>query len=147
MERGILRTFKPDGTPVEIYDADALTKAEFTTFGSFSEEEWSTGKKWIDGKSLYGRTFNTGVLPNNTTKYVSVDIGDTSKVVYLEGYGYNPIRNTVTLLPMVQVSSVIACGYNGVGHPQAEKSIFLQTNGDLSAFTESFITLYYTKDV
>lgn len=96
MERGILRTFKPDGTPVEVYDAEALTKAEFTAFNTYSTDEIDTGKKWIDGRTIYKRVCDLGFLPNTTSKVVAHNIINLDLMISIAGIFYHPDNGGTT---------------------------------------------------
>ena len=97
MERGILRTFKADGTPVEIYDAKALTKAEFTAFNTYSTNEVDTGEKWIDGRTIYQKVIDCGAGPNSatgsTSKQVPHNIQNYYKCISISGNRYDTALN------------------------------------------------------
>ena len=142
MERGILRTFKPDGTPVEVYDAEALTKAEFTVFNTYSTDEIDTGKKWIDGKTIYQKVVPLGNLPNSTTKIVNHNILNINEILSLSNtMAYFPenIPDEWVSLPapsLSGISYVIEANYS-------KTYIKIITLSDRS-LAEGISILYYT---
>ena len=106
MERGILRTFKPDGTPVEIYDAKALTKEELAALNTYSTDEVDTGKKWIDGRPIYRKYFDLGSMPT-TTKTVAHNISnlDIKTALLVTGAMYN--SDTSFTLPHISANAFV----------------------------------------
>ena len=138
MERGILRTFKPDGTPVEVYDAEAVTKAEFTTFNTYSTDEVDTGKKWTDGKTIYRKVVDTGALPDTSTKTIAHNIENIDKIVQLYGTTYNASLTAPIPYPSTTVAAtiILTC---------SKTSINITTGSNQTALTNSTIILHYTK--
>ena len=103
---------------------------------SYSTTEHKTGKKWLDGKDIYSKTIDCGVLPNSTTKNVAHGINNLKKVIKSEGYSDN---NAGTHIPVPYVS----------GNPLAisvdTTNIIIQTSGNYTNFVNTQITLEYTK--
>ncbi len=109
----------------------------------FSTDEHATGEKWIDGKNRYFKTIDCGALPNNDVK--TVDSGLTNVNVYkIEGVAIRDSDKTVFPIPYVVSDNVqyqVSISFNN-----ASGVITLSTGSDRSAFTHTYITLYYTKE-
>lgn len=102
---------------------------------SYSTEEHSTGKKWIDGKPTYEKTFSCGALLNNNTKVIPINITNIAKIVKVEGTTTN---DTYTFpLPYVDVNQIKLFA--------SKTSIYIQTYSDRTEYTETYVTLEYTK--
>ena len=106
---------------------------------NFSTEEQYLGK-WIDGSDYYGKTIVFGALPNATTKAVSHNISNIGKVIDYFGTAIRADKNTMSL-PVV---SVINLSY-GVNIYVTATSVSIETAYNYSAFTETYITILYTK--
>lgn len=97
--------------------------------------EINTNTKWIDGSPIYKKTIDTGTLPNNTTKTVQHGVGvDLKRAIKIEGYAYSPNFGVNMSMPDPEITVQVA-GIN----------IEIKSSTDLSMFTESYVTLYYTK--
>lgn len=105
----------------------------------YSTSEVDTKVKWIDGKTIYRKTIDFGALPNATGKTVAHGISGLAKVIKMEGYAKNS-NNVFQMLPYVPTHS----GYLTNVHTDLT-NIEMQSVGDLSGYTECYITLYYTK--
>lgn len=105
---------------------------------NFSTEEQNTGLKWIDGKSLYQKTYDFGALPNNTMKIISSGLIDVN-VVKIDGIAISSNGFTTTI-PHPEIG--------GNGDIQidflATNEIRIRTNSDYSRFT-GYVTIQYTK--
>ena len=108
--------------------------------GNYSLTEQNTGYTWVNGKTIYKKTFNTGTLPNATTKTIAHGISGLSRVLKFEGYAYNTNDNETQGLPMVTQDSnyLVAVTANAT-------NLIISAAGDRSMFTESFVTIYYVK--
>lgn len=106
---------------------------------SYSTEEHATGKKWIDGKPIYSKTIDFGVLPNNTIKNVNHGITNLDKFTSILGITTNGI-NTFTL-PYVNPQENI---YSITVYTTSTQ-ITVLTGTDRSGFTSTQVTLEYTK--
>ena len=105
----------------------------------YSTTETDTGATWIDGSHIYKKTVDTGTLPNATAKNVAHNISNLNRVIRLEGYTYNPTSLTTAPLPFCSpATSNIAVNVNST-------NITVTTGIDRTSFSESYITLYYTK--
>lgn len=104
----------------------------------YSTSEINTGAKWIDGSAIYKKTVSTGTLPDTNASWTQHGISNMSKVIKAEGYATD--GTTFHPLPYANTAS------NGsVAVQVTSTNIMLSTTSDQSAYTESYITLYYTK--
>lgn len=51
----------------------------------YSTNETATGKKWIDGRTIYSKVINFGALPDTTTKNVAHGISSINSFITLKG--------------------------------------------------------------
>ena len=106
-----------------------------SALGDYSTNETNTGAKWIDGKTIYKKTVNTGALPSNTSKSVSHGIGESwDRILKAEGYSYASMYGLNVMIPN-----------SGIDIQVADADIEITTTSDYSGYNESYITLYYTK--
>lgn len=107
----------------------------------YSTSEQDTGATWIDGSHIYKKTVNFGTLPSTagSAKGVAHSISNLGKVIKIEGYVYNGV--VFAALPWVSASATPAVAQVTIN----STSVLIVTNADLSSFTESYVTLYYTK--
>lgn len=103
----------------------------------YSTAEINTGAKWIDGSAIYKKTIDFGALPNNTSKNVAHGISNLNKVIEMKGY----TSNGTTFIPLPMTSTT--------GAPTAMNvdatNIIYTTSSDRTAYSETYVTLYYTK--
>ena len=118
-------------------------KIDFSTldFGNYSTSEQNTGFTWIDGRAIYKKTVDTGALPNNTTKVVPHSISNLRRVIKLEGYAYNGTNDTTFPLPFSWATGASSC----IGVLIGTTTVNINTGINRTDYTESYITLYYTK--
>lgn len=94
--------------------------------------------KWTNGSNLYRKVISFGTLPNNTTKSVAHNIQNLKRIVKLEGFaGSNQNLGGITL-PHATSSPVAL-------YADDAKVTVLTTN-DKTAYTETYIYVYYTKN-
>lgn len=127
-------------TTAKIADsAVTADKINFATLGgNYSTTEQATNYTWIDGSMIYKKTINFGVLPSSTSKSVAHGITNLSDIIEMEGTTSN---GTTTLqLPYAAPSSsdCIALYVNAT-------NVNIATGTNRSAFTKTYVTLYYTK--
>lgn len=113
------------------------------SFNYGDPNDYSTTEKivgtWIDGKPLYQKTVNTGALPNNTQKTVSHGLTGTYRIISIEGIALNTTNGIYT--PMVRSN-----GANNFAEAIVEGSnIRIETTFNGTSFTNSYVTLKYTK--
>ena len=107
----------------------------------YSTNEVETGVKWIDGSMIYKKTVNTGTLPNATFTTVAHNISNLSLVLKLEGWATNSTGTLFLLLPSIGVSS----NTNNVAVTVSNLDINITTGSDMTSYTTSYVTVYYTK--
>lgn len=119
----------------------AYTKTTDSPIAIGSDTDYSTTEKivgtWIDGKPLYQKTIDCGALPNTAIKTVAHSISGWSKTVNVYGYSTNG-------------SNCIPVQYNSAGN--ADISVYtdatyigIKTMSDVSSYSETYITIQYTK--
>ena len=122
------------------------TKTTDSSISIGSDTDYSTEEKivgtWIDGKPVYQKTVNCGALPNKTTKQIIHGISGIDKVIKLNGFAWRGSNSTMITLPYInnQLTSDTR-----VMAQTTSNNILIGTSQDMSSFTESYITLQYTK--
>lgn len=111
---------------------------QFSRSDLYSTDEKIIGQ-WIDGKPLYQKTIDFGALPNNTTKSVNHNIQNIDYVVNLFGAAYKSSDGVVNTLPCYNRNIY------GAELVSNSTSIMVTTFADRSAFSESYVTIQYTK--
>ena len=112
---------------------------------NYSSTEKAVGT-WIDGTTLYQRTFNCGQLPRRTTKSVSMEVL-ANNIVSISGFAKSPGGITI---PINDVTPSDASGSVRayISTDSTVSTIIIQTaSNDASVYTESYITVQYTKAV
>jgi len=110
---------------------------------SYSTEEHLTGKKWIDGKPIYRKVIDCGMLPNATSKSTATGLTNIGTIISIKGIANTTDANTCVPIPYVSINANdtslnIACYY-------ANGNIILKTFIDMTVYTKSYVTLEYTK--
>lgn len=109
----------------------------------FYANDYSTAEQvigtWL-GKPLYRKTINFGALPNNSSKQVAIDVTNFDKLVNLYGVAYS--TGYTMLIPFIHndLSNIVNVYFNN-----GTKEIGVATHSDRSGYTESYITIEYTK--
>jgi len=122
--------------------AVTASKIDFSTMpGNYSSTEVDTGYTWVDGKHIYKKTVSCGAMPNATAKTVNHGISNLYRVLKVEGYAYDP-SGTGTMVPLPMPST----------HPDYDIQVAVKAtviefanNANRSNYSESYVTLYYTK--
>lgn len=107
-------------------------------FMDYSTLEQDTGATWIDGKVIYKKTVDTGALPNITTKTVAHNISNLGTVVDFYGVAYNPNTKLRIKTDYPYTEYAVRTSVN-------DTYINISTAADQSSFTQSYVTVYYTK--
>ena len=105
---------------------------------NYSTEEQVIGT-WIDGKPIYRKVVSVGVLPSNTTKYVSSGISGKPTIIKMCGYAYRPTDPWFLTLPHISATAPISLSYG-----QTKNEIAIASVSDVSAYS-GYVTLEYTK--
>lgn len=112
---------------------------DFMMLDSYSTSETPTSQRWVNGKIIYKKTIAFGSLPNNASKDVAHGIADLDFIIKYEGMAYS--GSSYFMLPLVSVNALSA----GVQTTVSKSAINITTGQDRSMFSQTFITLYYTK--
>ena len=109
------------------------------------ENIYSTDEKvigqWIDGKPLYQKTLSCGALPNNTTSSINHNIDNIDYVTNFYGTAKDTGGSFIHFDACAVGSSTTADTQLLVN----STIIRFKTGTDRSSFTESYVTLQYTK--
>lgn len=106
----------------------------------YSTEEHLTGRKWLDGRPTYEKTVNCGALPNATTKLIPYEIPDLLFVVKGCFTAVDSGGNIFFPAPFPYSPAQGSVGFYVSG-----LNIVLWAGMDRTNFTQTFITLEYTK--
>jgi hypothetical protein len=119
-------------------------KIDFSTLsGNYSTNEQLTGYTWVDGSLIYKKTISTGQLPSAPgEKVVAHGITDISIVVRIEGVARNAATAQCYPLPYLYATDP----NSSIGVAVAWGNVAITVAADRSAITESYVTLYYTKN-
>ena len=106
---------------------------------NYSTTEQFTGKYWIDGKKIYRKYTVTETLPNNTRKSVPHNVSNLNRVISITGMAYDSNGNQITLpFNNIDVNGTVVVWVKN-------DDIVILTTNDLTAYTESFVIIEYTK--
>ena len=107
----------------------------------YSTAEQDTGKKWIDGKTIYKKTINVAPLPSSTVKNTPHNISGLNLVIFIEAFRQNPVTNYTSNMPATSANVVT----NQIETAVSGNNVSVVTGFNASAYTIAFVTLYYTK--
>lgn len=128
---------------VAVTDDSANDKTVVNISGGGGSVNYSTTEQvigtWIDGKPLYQKTINCGALPNNTTKNTAHSISDIEYAVIIQGSARNP--NNGIQIPLPYVYGNTRCLQTYID----STNIKLISSENMSGYTESYVTIQYTK--
>ena len=121
------------------YSTGVSVEDKIDTISSYSTTEKVVGT-WINGKPLYQSIVSCGALPNNTTKVTAHGITGISKVVDITGYAFN--GNDSIPIPYFNAQNAnVKVGL----YANASNIIINSGSVDMSSYSESYVTLRYTK--
>lgn len=112
------------------------------TFFQYSTSEQFTGSYWMDGKKIFEKTINIGVLPNsanNGVKTVSHGIGSLNRIVGISGVASS--NREVLPMPHVNPWALSDC----ITVRITATDITIGTNSNKSEYS-GYVTLQYTKN-
>lgn len=113
---------------------------DFTTF-SYSLEETNTGFTWVDGKPIYKKTVSCGALPvGSADKEVAHGISNLGICVSLSGIAYN--STTGSTIPIPEAANNLDYMVTLRVSPT---NVIIQCTADRSAYSQTYITILYTK--
>ena len=122
-----------NGTLYNIQDTEAQKNLVY------SQNEIDTGKIWIDGKKIYRKVVNYGVLPNNTEVKKEHNIKDINEIVSVKGITF--LSDEGFFLPIPY--SLDATGNIGLAVSKTQISIITYANR--TNCINTYIILEYTK--
>ena len=122
-----------DGKNYPIIDAEAQKSLVY------SQNETDTGKTWIDGKKIYRKVINCGVLPNNEEKNIPHNIKDYDTFLSIRAIAiYREAKSFISLPFASQGNESIKITVLG-------ENIVIGTYITRNYFKESYAILEYTK--
>ena len=150
---GLLKSHNPDGTLKEsalpaikpqVIPNKSITadKIDFTTMpdNKYSTDEINTGKKWINGKTIFQKTFAMGGLGRATTIKKPHNIPNLDLVIRIQGIAKeNSIGATINLPHAADQQPYTVTVYAD------NTNVNIQTYADQSGYAQSYVTLWYTK--
>ena len=101
------------------------------------DEQW-TGRLWVDGKKIYQKTINTGVLPNATVKKTPHGVFNIDNVVFMGGFATSSGFRISLPHPYPDTNCVALFIDN------ATTSFVVTTYHDCRHYTTSYVTIQYT---
>ena len=108
---------------------------------NYSTTEKNTGMTWIDGKPIYRKTIDVGTLPNASVKRVNINVSTLKNVLDIRGVAWLSIGLTIPL-PYVNPSNSV---YQVEVYVNENKQVVIQTGDNKSNYTNSYVTILYTK--
>ena len=150
---GLLKSHNPDGTLKEsalpaikpqVIPNKSITadKIDFTTMpdNKYSTDEINTGKKWINGKTIFQKTFAMGGLGRATTIKKPHNISNLDLVIRIQGIAKeNSIGATINLPHAADQQPYTVTVYAD------NTNVNIQTYADQRGYAQSYVTLWYTK--
>lgn len=136
----LVELFKLNSDSEIVFGSAGNTKTTRNSLGlyrDYSTSEVATTDTWVDAKVIYKKTVSTGTLPNATTKSVAHGVSGITNVIQSRGWAYN--GSAWINLPHVHTGS------NMVNLFVDSTNINLVTAADLTAYTISYVTIFYTK--
>jgi hypothetical protein len=118
-----------------------LNTSTYTANILFSLTETDTGAKWIDGKTIYRKVINFGVLPNATAKSVAHGITGLGTIISAVGVSTGGSSGNMLVLP---VPSTTATWNIQTTINTTTITLLTGTGGNYSD-RSVYITLLYTK--
>lgn len=108
---------------------------------SYSTEEQDTGLKWINGKSIYQKTYEIGEIPNSTSKVITT-LSGVDVVIALNGFCYQANAEAVRMrpLPFSAVSNVT----DNIRLDITDNELRIVTASSWTNYT-GYVTIQYTK--
>ena len=101
----------------------------------YSTTETDTGKRWIDGKTIYRKVISSGSISLSTTAtYISTGVSNLGQMIDIQFmFKYNAGSTWFKLWNM-----------NELGYNYNQNKVFISTNQS-ATFDDSFIIIEYTK--
>ena len=139
LKESAIPELKPQVIPEKSITAD---KIDFTTMpdNKYSTDEINTGKKWINGKTIFQKSFVMGGLGRATTIKKPHNISNLDLVIRIQGIAKeNSVGATINLPHAADQQPYTVTVYAD------NTNVNIQTYADQSGYTQSYVTLWYTK--
>ena len=139
LKESAIPELKPQVIPEKSITAD---KIDFTTMpdNKYTTTEVDTGKKWIDGKTIYQKTLAMGGLGLATTIKKPHNISNLDLVIRIQGIAKeNSIGATINLPHAADQQPYTVTVYAD------NTNVNIQTYADQRGYAQSYVTLWYTK--
>ena len=139
LKESAIPELKPQVIPEKSITAD---KIDFTTMpdNKYTTTEVDTGKKWINGKAIYQKTFIMGGLGLATTIKKPHNISNLDLVIRIQGIAKeNSIGATINLPHAADQQAYTVTVYAD------NTNVNIQTYADQRGYAQSYVTLWYTK--
>lgn len=108
--------------------------------GDYSTDEVDTGKKWINGKTIFQKTFVMGGLGLATTIKKPHNISNLDMVIRIQGIAKeNSIGATINLPHAADQQAYTVTVYAD------NTNVNIQTYDDQRGYAQSYVTLWYVK--
>lgn len=126
----VLTATTDDGTTVKSWKA-------YQSMPNYSTTEQNTGKKWIDGSSVYAKTYNDLQLTDSIDITVDNNFGSDKNIINLECIAYMATEQ-------IPISSLCQSGSRFVYPYLSNGELKIAVNGNMSSY-KTRLTVYYTK--
>ena len=137
----VIKTYNVRPTNTSVLYCIATKNIYITPENNYSTDEQVIGT-WINNKPIYQKTISCGALPNTATTKSVDPPANMDKIIHLGGITYSN-DNYMFILPTVLTTAVtdnIGLYYSG-----NTNKIIISTGKDRSSFTETYVTVQYTK--
>ena len=105
----------------------------------YSFDEIKTDQTWVDGKPIFRKVIDFGVLPNTASKNVAHGISNLEFVKKLRGMSLNAVTPIFITIPWVNSASddasVVVIG----------DDVRITTSSAMDQWTETYVIIEYTK--
>ncbi len=137
-------SLKSEAIPKQEIQDKSITadKIDFTTMpaNKYSTEEQDTGQKWINGKTIYQKTFVMGGLGLATTIKKPHNISNLDLVIRIRGIAReDSIGATINLPHVADQQPYMVTVYAD------NTNVNIQTYADQRGYTQSYVTIWYIK--
>lgn len=138
----IIKAFQSSGVVANVVQVETDSQDDVYSCDYINNKlSYSTTEKqigtWIDDKPLYRKVINFGALSNNSSKAVVHDIQNLKRVVKLEGFAGSSTNRGGIPIPHA-TSNPVTCY-------ASDTEVVVITTDDRTAYTETYIYIYYTK--
>lgn len=121
-------------------DLDSAVDSKIAAKGIYSTSEVDTGKTWIDGKPIYRKVLDFGVLPDTADKYVDAGITNLAAMIEMKGIAYTSGYATIVPIPFAEPGIQA----NQMSLYYTSGNVHIATKIDRSNFS-AYIIFEYTK--